>query len=467
MGDLSSSLLNNTTAFSYGPTDNDQDFAAFIYDNHRYAFMEPLLQWAVNSGVEFAHGTEIVADEHGDWGVELVESKGTGTPILTIPQELILTTQYVQGTELQRWMNENMEDDANLPEFILTVILLEELSMDGASRWHSWLQSLPTEFSTGLFLDSFERSLIQRIAPKPLEQYKKQWSDCSSIITKLARDPQSILSPHFRWWLQAQNDLLFTARWAFSVVATRSWRTADGKHATLVPIGDMLNHDCRRANVRPCFREGDGALQLCLTRDIQSTYERPHGIYLSYGMSYQPSRFLVNFGFCDTSAPLVDACIDYYLTKNRLPPVSDEKNWPAFDPSDLAVSRENGVAADGVWIMFLLNVLRRRDPLQIPRVQDAYDNDDDIELRQLLGGLLGDWELPVALEMKDHFSDLLANVYPDFHYSENDFMQHPRLEMITKYNSMMRVVFHRAIEHLNLVVEQSSKELAISRRAGS
>jgi len=72
---LGSNLFNNTTASFNGIPDKDLDFSAYLYDDYRYGLMEPLLQWAVNSGVEFAHGTEIVADERGDWGVELVESK--------------------------------------------------------------------------------------------------------------------------------------------------------------------------------------------------------------------------------------------------------------------------------------------------------------------------------------------------------------------------------------------------------
>ena len=461
-----SNLFNNTATSFDGPADKDQDFSAYLYDDYRYGLMEPLLQWAVNSGVEFAHGTEIVADDRGDWGVELVESKGTGTPILTIPQELILTSRHFQGTRLERWMSENIENVSLLPECILTVILLEELSAGGASPWNIWLESLPTEYFTGLFLDSFERSIVRRMAPKHLQRIEQQWSDCSAVITKLARDPQSILTPYFRTWLQTQDNLLFTARWAFSVITTRSWRTPDGQHATIVPIGDMVNHHCQQANVRPCFRNGDGAMQLCLTTDIHGTTDWPKGIHLSYGTGHHPARFLVNFGFCDTSAPLIDAHIDHYLSKNGLPPLSDETNWPVFDPSLLVVSKDHGVAADGVWLIFLLIVLRRRNPSQIPRVQEAYDSDDDVELGELLDGLFGDWELTVAMEMKDHFVDLLVNVYPDFQYSKNDFIQHPRLDMITNYNGMMRTIFQRAIAHLNLVVEQASKDLVQSREKG-
>lgn len=435
-----------------------------MYDNYRYGFMEPLLQWAVNSGVEFSPGTEIVADEFSDWGMELVESKERGTPILTVPSELVLTSQNFQGTQLERWMQDNIGHPYYLPECILATVLLEELSEGSSSPWYVWLESLPTEFSTGIFLDSFERSIVRRIAPTFLAKYEEQWNNFQSLIVKLSRDPQSILNPAFRRWLQSQDNLILTAQWAFTIVATRSWRTPDGKHATIVPIGDMLNHDTQRANIRPCFGQNDGAIQLCLTIDTSGTSEEPQGIYLCYGMAHQPARFLVNFGFCDKSSPLIDAHIDRYLANNSLPPLSDEKEWPAFDPSCMVVSSKDGVVSEDVWKIFLLKILRERDPSQIRRIQDVYDSEDDENLDETLVGLLDDWELVVALEMKEHFKEVLENVYPQFQYSDSDFLSHSLLKMILMYNTMMREVYGRAIDHLDLVIDQCSKDLARSNQ---
>jgi len=71
---LHSSLLNNTVAdIVYKQGDSYGEFSAYIHDSYRYGLMEPLLQWAVNLGIEFAHGTEIVADEHGDWVLKFGE----------------------------------------------------------------------------------------------------------------------------------------------------------------------------------------------------------------------------------------------------------------------------------------------------------------------------------------------------------------------------------------------------------
>lgn len=61
-----------------------------------------------NARVQIAQGTEIVAEENGDWGMDLpvVESKGAGTPLLNA---------YLRSS---CWKNDQMAA--------------------GASPWHIW-----------------------------------------------------------------------------------------------------------------------------------------------------------------------------------------------------------------------------------------------------------------------------------------------------------------------------------------
>ena len=465
------SLILQSSTMNYplpGPVENsgnDGEFSnSIMTKDYRYASMAPLLQWAVDSGVEFAPGTEIVADAEGDWSVELVQPKQQGTTILTIPSDLILSSESLDGSNLYRWMEQNMLHDTYfLPECLLVVGLLGELSKGESSRWHTWMNSLPISFSTGIYLDSVERSHVLRFAPSILEQHEKHWQTCNSAISMLARDTNDILPLFLRNWLRSQPNLSLTVQWAFSIVLTRSWRTPDGRHAAIVPIGDMLNHHSQHANVRPCIRPGDGSLQLCLVEDTLCSRDEPVGIQLNYGMSYQPARFLINFGFCDTTSEVIDAHVEQYLLREGLPPISDEKTWPPLDPSGLVVSSKNGAVAEEVWIVFLLKVLRERDPSQIQRVQNAYDADDNESLEALLDDLFEDWELSVALELKGHFEFLLDNIYPALTLSKQDFVTHPRLSMIARYNFFMRQVFQQALSYLNLVVDQTTKELARSR----
>jgi hypothetical protein len=467
LGILQSSMLNDILSGPIDNSDNNGELSSNMYEDYRYASMQPLLQWAVDSGIEFAPGTEIVADSEGDWGIELVQSQQQGTAILTIPSDLILSTRSFEGSQLYSWMKQIMSSETKfLPECLLAVGLLGELSKGESSPWQPWFESLPTDFSTGIFLDSFERPHVQRMAPTLLKEHEKQWETCNSLITKLVTDTSTdnLLPRILRTWLTSQPNLSLTVQWVFSIVLTRSWRTPDGKHAQLVPLGDFLNHHGQDANVRPCIRKGDNALQLCLIEDVNCSCDQPACIHLTYGNSHQPARFLVNFGFCDTSAALIDAQVDQYLARKGLPPISDEKIWPPLDPSQLVVSSENGAVAEDVWVVFLLKVLRERDPGQIQRVQNAYDTDDDGSLDALLDDLFEDWELSVALALKGHFEYLLDNIYPELSFSKEDYTIHPHLSNIVRYNFFMRKVFQQAVNYLNIVADQTTKELSITNK---
>lgn len=433
-------------------------------DEDRLDSMESLLQWAVDLGVTF-NGTEFVADEKGDWGVILVEPKHQGDAILTVPSELILSTKDFQGTRLHEWMTKRLPDTYYLPECLLVLRLLEEMSIGEESTWQPWLKSLPHEFSTGLFLDSFERSHVARMAPKFLEQHEKQWQTCSWLITKVVQESDDISSPMFKDWLVSQPNLAKIVRWAFSIVLTRSWRTPDGLQAQLVPIGDMFNHDSRLANVRPSFRQNEnGALQLCVTEDTDCSYDEPVGIYLSYGLCHVPERFLVNFGFCDTSSPVIDAHMDRYLQRNRLPPITDEKFWPPFDPSTLVVSTDNGVISEDLEFLVLLKILRERDPTQIPRIQKAYDTMDEAALNGFVESLFEKWDFHVTLELKEHFEDLLTNVFPEMAFNEREHVSHPRLAMIDNYNAFMRKTFTKTQKYLNLLLADQTSNAVVERK---
>jgi hypothetical protein len=185
--------------------------------------------------------------------------------------------------------------------------------------------------------------------------------------------------------------------------------------------------------------------------------------FLSYGLCHHPARFLVSFGFCDTTASLIDAHVDRYISRKGLPSISDEKFWPPIDQSHLVVSTENGVVSEDVWVVFLLKVLRERDPSQIQRIQNAYDNENTGALGALFDELFRDWELPVALELVDHFNEVLDNVYPAIAFSNRDRSSHPRLAMIERYNNFMRQVYLQTVGYLERVIDQTSKELARTR----
>jgi hypothetical protein len=447
---------------------------------HRRRDLEPLFVWAVRSGVEFAHGVEMVEDNNntGNWGVVMTGAQEEGTAIMTVPTKLILSSDHFTGMDVRHWMEQqtisSMLDDYHpkeeyLPECLLMLRLLEERSKGKASLWYPWLESLPTSFSTGLYMNDLERSHVQRMAAPFLQEQDRQWHACRTTILSLVHGQGPGIPSDLKEWLLTRETLQDTLRWAFSVVFTRSWRTPDGRQAILVPLGDLLNHDSQMANVQPCFRQDDASsasssssisssssLHLCLTKattdagaGTSSSSSTRTELQLTYGMSEHPARFLVIFGFCDVTAPYVDAhIVDCFGTDAIL------SEWPLIDTTQLVVSTTDGAIAEEVWNVFLYRVLQQYDPAQFRRLQQQEEEDDG---DALLEELLMEWEWTVALELKGHIQRVLNTMYPQIVVNELDLWNHPRLPMIVHHNKFMRETFLRVLNHVNMVLEQASE----------
>ena len=177
--------------------------------------------------------------------------------------------------------------DQYLPEFIVMINLLQEVVKRDQSFWYPWIQSLPREFSTGLWMDEYERAIVDRLAPQFLAHQEHQWE-----AFKRAFETTKVVVAD----LEIVNHDIF--QWAFSVVFTRSWRTPDGKHAAIVPLGDMFNHGLP-SNIH--VKMHADACQMLLKEAAQ----KGEGLYLDYGISQFPERFLVMYGFCDRSCQTI------------------------------------------------------------------------------------------------------------------------------------------------------------------
>ena len=448
--------------------------------------LESLVAWAVLSGVEFAPGVKISENKHGGWGVALTQPQEQGTAIMTIPNRLILASSSTtsdskkndnEAERRRQWMEEamiSMGDPHNqqyVPECLLMLRVLEEVSKGEASLWHTWLQSLPRTFSTGQYLDTMEREVVKRMAPQYLEHQDRQWETCRNTLVSFLSDNEPAKELK-NWWMELNDDDYqeMMLKWAFSVVFTRSWRTPDRKDATIVPLGDMVNHDSQRANIRPSLEEEPScaSLQLCLTESLKNVNEKSNGaenLYLSYGISEYPARFLVVFGFCDVSAPYVhvgdflkeDPYVGGLLKEDAL------SELPPIDMTQLVVSTANGTIAEEVWNVFLYKVLQQRDPLQLQSLRDAFER-NPMEADAVLQDLMTEWEYSVARALQAHIQNILDNIYPQMMLNELVLGRHPRLAMITNYNQSMRTIFSRVFDHVTLVLEQAQK---VRRLTGS
>jgi hypothetical protein len=455
--------------------------------------MQPLSSWARSQGVVLADGIELTEDTLGDWSLSTSKGFERGSVIMSVPSHLILSSDVNDDSFLRNVhalmveMGTQSQQDY-LPEYMLVYKIIQEVYLGENSQWYTWLQCLPRTFSTGLYLDELERYQAERMAGKYIRSQDSQYNDCLSLIQKLISSQGTnaddlIPTDFYQWMIEFQHnnnnddddeDLSFDnlVRWAFTVVFTRSWRSPDRKHAQIVPLGDLANHDSQLANLQPSFRQKDDAFQFYTTDDIDVVEPTSLGnLYLSYGLSYAPARYLVLFGFCDVTAAYIDAQLDFLEDDDSSDVDYSGMNsgkWPTtLDPSQLVVSTTNGALSEDVWIAFLYKVLQENDPEMIPKIRKAFADDDDRDSGDmLLEQLLETWEWKIGMEIEAHYQRLMETDFAPIIASEYNLAEHPNLSMIINYNLFIRDTYLNVLKHVNTFIAQSMEFQEISDSKG-
>jgi hypothetical protein len=456
--------------------------------------MQPLSSWARSQGVVLADGIQLTEDTLGDWSLSTSKGFERGRAIMSVPSHLILSSDVDDDSILRNvyaWMEMGTQSQQDyLPEYMLVYKIIQEVYLGENSRWYAWLQCLPRTFSTGLYLGELERYHVERMAGKYIRSQDYQYHDCLSLIQKLISSQGTngddlIPTDFYQWMIEFQHsnnsddvddeDLSFDnlVRWAFTVVFTRSWRSPDRKHAQIVPLGDLANHDSQLANLQPSFRQKDGAFQFYTTSDINVVGPTSLGnLYLSYGLSYAPARYLVLFGFCDVTAAYIDAQLDFLEDDDSSEDNYSNKiggKWPTtLDPSQLVVSTTNGALSEDVWIAFLYKVLQENDPEMIPKIRKAFADDNDHDCGDmLLEQLLETWEWKIGMEIQTHYQRLMETDFAPIIASEYDLAEHPNLSMIINYNLFIRDTYLNVLKHINTYIAQSMEFHEISDGKGN
>ena len=212
-----------------------------------------LQDWALESGAQFHNNIGLVSSKteneswNDDWGVAVMPSTAStplttmsvGTTILSVPSSLVLSStrvadELVNDCKLNLQPAMNILEDSGftnqIPEFLLFVKILMETTRASGSVWHTWLESLPRTFSTGVYMNSFEISCLPPFAFALQEFESRKLDAFRQALTLLLEQPALTESlPFLKEALsstqtQDDNDLI---KWAYNVVFSRCWKYAD------------------------------------------------------------------------------------------------------------------------------------------------------------------------------------------------------------------------------------------------
>ena len=240
-------------------------------------------------------------------------------------------------------------------------------------------------------------------------------------------------------------------KWAFSIVFSRSWRSpSNPEDARIIPLADNFNH-AEEATVIVEEPEGEGgATTVVLKTDV----ERDTELKLSYGPGYDPSRFLIIFGFFDETVREVFCGVAFTDPSEELVKLG------ATDRSAM-IYRDDGAISNAVWDSTLYVTLSQK-PEEQAAFYEARINDD----AEAFQALHRKYRLEIALSLKNHAEAVLQTEYlvpTDQELSKIDVKQHPRLPMILKHNRFMRKVFGNVKDRLEkqvmLEVEKRRAEM--------
>ena len=344
------------------------------------------------------------------------------------------------------------------PEFFLMLRLLQEVRAANAEQQQNnggigmlgpWLDSLPAEFDMGIYFDEVERGYLPQLASKLLDLQERQLAAFRRACDALAGHDERHAALFEAGDIDDGADDI--VKWAFSIVFSRSWRSpSNPEDARIVPLADNFNHG-EEANVIVEEPEGEGgATTVVLKTDV----ERDTELKLSYGPGYDPSRFLIIFGFFDETVREVFCGVAFTDPSEELVQLG------ATDRSAM-IYRDDGAISNAVWDS-TLHVTLSQKPDEQKAFYEARINDD----AETFQALHRKYRLEIALSLKNHAEAVLNTEYlvpSDQELSKIDVKKHPRLPMILKHNRFMRKVFGNVKDRLEkqvlLEVEKRRAEM--------
>jgi hypothetical protein len=117
-------------------------------------------EWASACGVQRVEGFQLNSEDGGiDWSVVTTQPLAEGSPVLFVPNELILSSNRVRqelGNAVEAAVDQLQRLGAidQIPQFYLFIKILTMYEMGDQSPWFPWLNSLPRLYFNAVSMTS-------------------------------------------------------------------------------------------------------------------------------------------------------------------------------------------------------------------------------------------------------------------------------------------------------------------------
>ena len=283
-------------------------------------------------------------------------------------------------------------------------------------------------------------------------------------------------------------------QWALSVVFTRCWgvdesndqddsddgsrsrNSRPSKHNNvchIAPIGDMLNHAENATTILDydmdgncCFFfkrdvEGEGVDTTTIPSSSPPQLQRLQPLSLSYGRTTNPSRFLVLYGFVDTTQRHI---FSQFLVTHPTP----QHTKLGYDVDRMTLDTLTGELAQEVWDVTLYSILEQLPDIQ----QQFYDAvvSPQKDAKMLKQAFRDQYLLETTLVLKNHMDSKVAELERLLTRMDDERRmsttsadsanetQHPCWGLIRQHNIFMYHSFGKAQRRLNEAIQREVQQ---------
>eukprot|EP00567_Pseudictyota_dubia_P005470 CAMPEP_0197440126 /NCGR_PEP_ID=MMETSP1175-20131217/6702_1 /TAXON_ID=1003142 /ORGANISM="Triceratium dubium, Strain CCMP147" /LENGTH=438 /DNA_ID=CAMNT_0042970173 /DNA_START=63 /DNA_END=1379 /DNA_ORIENTATION=+ len=369
--------------------------------------------WAIGGGCQKADGFELTSFDGQDWSVQTNQDIAAGSPVLFVPNEMIISSSKVAqeygqaiASAEQQLAQGNLQDQ--IPLFRIFFKILVEYEKGQGSPYFQWLNSLPRFYNNGASMTTQCFDCLP-----PYAGWLAMTERTNSINFRNALKFAPVLSE-----ATVSNESVL--KWAFNVATTRSINRNGEK--LIAPLADMFNHGA------------DPEVEISLDQNgnvmAYAANNIPAGspLRMSLGDPRNPSPLFATYGFLDESAPAT-----FCKTMDML----EEMEELGYGFVDLLFQKETGEISPQVYDLFLYSVLKQEPNLKQDFYEACMRGDENAKQE------FHNQYFPYTLEaMKNHVDKTLRELDDlSNKASSMDPRTHPRASMIYQHNQFVKQTF--------------------------
>lgn len=373
-----------------------------------------LQEWAQNNGVQRVDGFQLGSEDGLDWYAGTTQPLAQGSPILSIPGPMILSTAATR-----RELNVDAAVDQlarlgagnDVPEFYLFCKVLAEYQNGDQSPWFPWLNSLPRLYYNAISMTDFCYECLPPLVFSLARKEKVKLDNFVSALQKVDVISQEII-----------NDPEIT-KWAYNVVTTRCFGPDDNKQ--IIPMGDMFNHGTE-TEIDFNFDE-EGNCIVYAAKDVPANSP----LRMSYGDPTNPSVLFAKYGFLDESSPAT------FCKIMTIQPTPELLNL-GLDFSKMLFYKDSGEISEEVWdVMLYSQVLAQERDVQQQFYQAHMNGDAETK-----NAIHQHYFMQTSAALQKHVDTFLKQL-DDLSAKGvgKDPQEHPRLPLILRHNDFVKTTF--------------------------